>query len=269
MNQSLRQSGGFGATPPSRTIIALIIGNVVLYALQLILLRSGGRALVEALYLTPTKVYGSGHVWQLLTYGLLHSPQDVGHVLFNMLSLWIFGGPMEQWWGRQRFLRAYVIFILAGGLLTVLVALFSELTGIPARFPDSIHLGASAATVGMTVAWGLTFSDRTFNFILIGAIKGRTIVLFVVLLEVLRALSYSNISSTAHFGGIAGAFILCRGLWRPNAWKQLFRRQSLKAKKALLERELLKLEKHKPEPPPGWKVIDGGPPKDDDPKNWN
>lgn len=268
MSRPVLQGGGFAVPRPTRVVLALIIANVAIYAFQLVALRIGSGAFIELFYLKPSDVYTKGYVWQLFTYGWFHSPGSPSHLLFNMLWLWIFGNQMEPWWGQQRFLRAYGIFVLSGGLLTVVVSLLCEATGISPNFPYVPHLGASGATTGITIAWGLTHANRQLNLFLLGPMRGITFVWLIVGVEVLTALSFSNTSSTAHFGGIIGAFILCRGLWRPAKWRELFRTLQLRRNKAAIERELKQLET-KRNPPPGWQVIEGGKPPSDDPKKWN
>jgi membrane associated rhomboid family serine protease len=41
-----------------------------------------------------------GRVWQIVTYMFLHG--SVGHLLFNMLALWMFGTKLERIWGTAR-----------------------------------------------------------------------------------------------------------------------------------------------------------------------
>lgn len=269
MNKPVMEGGGFALPRPSRTVIALIVANVVAYVLQLVLLRTGASPVVEALYLTPEDVYRRGFVFQLFTYGWLHAPTNPMHLAFNMLWLWLFGNPMEAWWGRRRFLFAYGLFLVCGAALTVAVALLAEtgaLGGLLEGFPRTQHLGASGATIGITVAWGLVNSKQPMQFLLLGRMTGGTFVLLIVGFELLVALSFSSTSSTAHFGGILGSVVLCRGLWRPSRWAELTRRFRLKRQKAALERKLAKLKKT---PPPNWRVIEGGKEKPDDPKRWN
>lgn len=260
----------FGFSPRvTRAVVALIGANVAAYVLQLILLRSPASWLVEQLYLAPRDVYLQGKVWQLFTYGWLHSPRDPSHLLFNMLWLWLFGTQMETWWGQRRFLTAYGIYILAGGVFTVLVGGLCEfgfLESLFPGFPVSRHLGASGATLGITVAWGLTHADRKMQFFLLGEMTGFRFVLLIIGFQLLVALSFSNVSSTAHFGGIFAAFVLGRGLWRPSYWKSQFRKRGLKARRARIERELRVLEGGKNDPK-GLNIVPNHDP--DDPKKWN
>lgn len=268
--------GGILIPRPTKGVIGIMASLVIMYVIQMVALRSGGSFIRNLLFLSPQDVYLKGYVWQMLTYGWFHSPGGPGHLLGNMLWLWLFGTQMESWWGQTRFLRAYFIFVALGGALTVLVGLFCEtglLEPLLPGFPETVHIGASGGTLGMTVAWGLTHADRDLNFFLLGRMKGKTFVLLIIAIQLLTALSFSGTSVTAHFGGILGAFVLCRGWWRPSKWQESWRtfrrKNNLKRRKASIERELRILEgSGKKDPPPGWRVIDGGP-KDDDPKKWN
>ena len=43
--------------------------------------------------------------WQPITHMFMHG--NFNHILFNMLGLWMFGSPLEQLWGRKKFLFYY------------------------------------------------------------------------------------------------------------------------------------------------------------------
>lgn len=253
-----------------RTIIALIIANLVAYVLQLVLLHAGA-AWVEALYMVPAQVLHKGYVWQLFTYSWLHSPSSPSHLLFNMVFLWMFGSKLESWWGERRLLIAYFIFGLGGGLLTLIVG---GLMGEPYALRP--HLGASGAVMGLTIAWGLTFAEQEFHFLLIGRMKGKTFVWIAVAFELLTALSFNSVSSTSHFGGMIAAFILVRGLWRPSRWRMIFSRRKLERQRKQVEAQLRVLEggnkgPARPRPGGGWGVQleELDPPDPKDPSRWN
>ena len=66
--------------------------------------------------------------WTLLTYGFLHDgpsleapgmPYNVFHLVFNMLTLWFFGRPVEEIMGRAEFVRFYCAAIIVAGLAWV------------------------------------------------------------------------------------------------------------------------------------------------------
>ena len=46
-------------------------------------------------------------VWQFVTHMFMHSKGTIFHILFNMYALWAFGSPLEQMWGRNKFLFFY------------------------------------------------------------------------------------------------------------------------------------------------------------------
>jgi len=58
---------------------------------------------IEALFgLSYFGFFSSHHYWQILTYMFLHGGWL--HIIFNLLSLWMFGGDLEQSRGSKRFL---------------------------------------------------------------------------------------------------------------------------------------------------------------------
>lgn len=242
-------AGGFPR--PGRAIIILLAINVVAYVLELILLR-GGAEWVELLFMTPADVFERGYLWQPATYALLHSPTQATHLIFNMLFLWMFGSPLESWWGAKRLFTAYGVCALSGAAFTLVVALLSQtpvLDWLLPSFWGRPHVGASGAVMGLTVAWGLVYGDQEMNFLFLGRMKAKTFVLIIIGVELLVALSFDSTSSTSHFGGMIGAFLLCRGYWRPSRWAESWKKSKLKRDRKRIEREL--------------KILQGGKGKDD------
>lgn len=225
---------------PGKAVIGLLAANFVFYVIELILLRANV-AFIQDLTLSPSGVFDHGRVWQPLTYIWLHDFERPTHLVFNLLWLWMFGSPLEQWWGSRRLLWAYFVFGLAGGALTLLVGLltrteaFGPLLG---AFWTKQHMGASGAVMGLTVAWGIVHADRTMNFLFLGEMKGRTFLWIIIAFELLVALSFDPVSSTSHFGGMIAAFIMCKGLWRPERIKESFRRFQLQRQRRKIESEL-------------------------------
>ncbi|WP_276480776.1 rhomboid family intramembrane serine protease [Paraflavitalea pollutisoli] len=60
---------------------------------------------------------------QLLTYMFMHSTQGFGHILFNMLALFMFGTKLEMVWGAKRFLTFYLICGIGAGVISGLATL--------------------------------------------------------------------------------------------------------------------------------------------------
>ena len=45
-------------------------------------------------------------VWQFLTYMFMHG--SFSHIFFNMFALWMFGAPVENYWGGKKLLQFYI-----------------------------------------------------------------------------------------------------------------------------------------------------------------
>ncbi|MEO0629350.1 MAG: rhomboid family intramembrane serine protease [Planctomycetota bacterium] len=94
-------------------------------------------------------------VWRVVTFQFLHA--DITHLFFNMLGLFIFGGMVEQFLGRKRYLSYYLICGIGGGLLYLL---FAGLSVANVPLPGTLALttrgtpliGASAGVFGVIVA---------------------------------------------------------------------------------------------------------------------
>jgi membrane associated rhomboid family serine protease len=231
---------------PRSVALALIVVNAVAYFLELVLLRAGSD-LPDQLMLTPAEVVGQGKVWQLFTTMLLHDPNQVAHLLYNMLWLWMVAPALEALWGPRRLLTTYVLAGLAGALFTVLVGALGLVFPPFASVWASPHLGASGAVLGLVTAWCIVNWEVPLNMLFLGNIRGRTFFLIVVVIEILTALSFSGVSSTSHFGGMIGGAVLGLELWRPAHLRAAARRQALLWKKRQLERKLARFE-----------VIEGG-----------
>ena len=48
----------------------------------------------------------SFQIWQPITHMFLHG--NFSHILFNMIGLWMFGSPLEQLWGKNKFIFFYI-----------------------------------------------------------------------------------------------------------------------------------------------------------------
>ena len=84
------------------TIKHLIIVNVIFYI---------GMLIVPSLYNWFALRFPKNddfEVWQIITHMFMHSPLSVLHIFLNMLALWMFGTPLEQMWGRNKFLFFYI-----------------------------------------------------------------------------------------------------------------------------------------------------------------
>ena len=95
-------------------------------------------------------------IWQPVTYIFLHG--GLGHLLINMLMLWMFGRELELVWGKKRFLNYFFICGVGAGLITILVKVTPMLWGH--RPEDTPTIGASGAIFGIFIANAILFPDR-------------------------------------------------------------------------------------------------------------
>jgi membrane associated rhomboid family serine protease len=191
----------------------LLIANVVVFLLELLVARLEGGLDFILLHLAISfDRTSAGEIWQPFTYLFLHDPQGISHILWNMLMLWMFGSPLESFWGGKRFFGFYCITGLcaAATILLVSAALPSQ-RAIPT-------LGASGALYGLLVAFGFNFPNSLVYLFGLFPIRGKTLVLLFIGLGIVQSLTLSaaNVSLAAHFGGMVAGFFLVTGTWRPS-----------------------------------------------------
>jgi membrane associated rhomboid family serine protease len=132
----------------------LIIANVALMVLNLVF-SNVDNAVVNALLLRPDDLYQPWNWYRFLTYGFVHEPVGIGHILFNMLALYFLGQAVEQRYGRWEFLRIYLVTIVAGGLVYCAVR---------AMFPGAGMgpvLGASGGVVAIVMLFVYNYPQAT------------------------------------------------------------------------------------------------------------
>src|SRR6266699_1550964 len=161
----------------------LIITNIAVYLIYFFGSFFQGDEILRSLKLVPAQVV-RGFVWQLVTYLFLHSLGGPGHILFNMLALWMFGAPIEETWGTRRFLQYYFLCGVGAGLCVVVANLFWG-------NPYQAVIGASGAIYGLLLAFGMLFPEQEILIAFLIPIKAKYMVMI--------------------FGGIAFVFSFQRG----------------------------------------------------------
>lgn len=190
----------FGPGPMTRAVQAIVIGNIVVFAAMMV----ARSPIIDVFGLTPQAVVTQGRVWQLATYLFLHA--DVFHILFNMLSVWMFGVDLERRWGTQAFVRYYAVTGVGAGVCTVLASL---LPFGPASYVIPT-IGASGAVYGLLMAWGIVFPHRTILFLGIFPLTARVFVLIMGAIVFAQALGQGGGTAVAHVAHLGG---LVAGYW--------------------------------------------------------
>jgi membrane associated rhomboid family serine protease len=102
MNQQFRP-GGFQLLPD--VVKNLLIINILLFILTVYF---DGRG-IDLTGILGLHYFGSSEfkVYQLVTYMFMHG--GIMHIFFNMLALFMFGGAVENVWGKKKFLTYYFL----------------------------------------------------------------------------------------------------------------------------------------------------------------
>ena len=200
-------------TPGIKT---LIIINVGVFILQKLAAAMGQGGQIEAIFgLRPSLVFGGLFVWQLVTYMFLHATTWLGHLLLNMLMLWMFGTEIERVWGTRAFVRYYFICGVGAGVLTCLF------NGI--FLPDSNTYGASGAVFGVMLAYGFLFPNRQILFWFIFPMRAISFVLLCTGIELFSLLGLQDgVAHFAHLGGMLSGYLYLKRVWRVREfWTEL------------------------------------------------
>jgi membrane associated rhomboid family serine protease len=199
----------FGGTW-TRTIGWLIGINVAVFVLQNLPIMIAGMPLTEALGLIPGRIWPL-YLHTLVTYAFLHG--SVGHIFFNMLTLYFFGGDLDLFLGTRRFLILYFGSALTGGIAA---ALFLK--------GPVLVVGASGALYGLLAAYALYFPETTVLLWFVLPMKIWVLVLIWVGLSVFYSVfgSGGGIAHLAHLGGALFGFAYVVRLWKPSLlWSDL------------------------------------------------
>lgn len=220
MRQTSSSSGYLTADSVPSGVKWLLIVNTALFLLYFLARLAGYDALFYPFGLIPSDVLGSFKIWQLFTYLFLHNPGDFWHILFNMLSLWMFGAELERTWGRRVFLRYYFLCGIGAGICVVLGNAMFGNTAVRT-------IGASGAIYGLLLAWGVLWPDRIVLFSFLFPIKVKYMVMIMGGIAFLSAIASSGggtVSHIAHLGGMVFGYLYLKGLvnlrtnFSPQAW---------------------------------------------------
>jgi len=185
----------------------LLIANVAVFLPYYL---SAGTALHDYLTaivsLSAQGVLRTFMLWQFASYMFLHG--TILHILFNMLTLWMFGMSLEQEWGTRRFLRYYFLCGLAAAVcvLAVNVALGEW----------HVHtLGASGAIFGLLVAFGMLYPNQVVLMMFLFPIKAKYMVMIYAGIELLLTFGpNTGVSTIAHLGGMAFGYVYLKSRWQ-------------------------------------------------------
>ena len=220
---------GFHMSAPQSVTMQLVFITGGVYLAQLAFPQLvGWLALGADWFRRPWQAY------QLITYGFLHDPSDVGHILINMLVLWMFGREIEARYGRGEFLAFYLIAIaIAGAVWSISEAGFGA---------SRILLGASGGISAVFVLYALLYPHRQVLFMFFLPMPMWVAALIALAFDVHGAMNRSgNIAFVAHLAGALFGLCYYKFGWRLGA---MFSRVG-----SLAPRKGPRLRVHDPEEP--------------------
>ena len=191
--------------------------------------------------------------WQPLTHMFMHG--DLGHIFFNMFALYMFGIPIEQMWGRNKFIFFYLStgfgaaalqlgiyyfqvsevsdLLISQGQTGSQVATFFEtrdlsyalieqigreklLSGLSAF--NAVMVGASGALYGVLVAFAFLFTNARLMLLFPPIpVKAKILVPLLILGDLFFGFTSYSIGPIAHFAHIGGAITGLIMMWY---WKK-------------------------------------------------
>lgn len=205
----MRSVGPNSGMTPLFWLIGTLIAVYVAQRIGADWLRTG--VLTEWLGLSPEGLTG-GRIWTLLTYGFLHDPGNLWHLLFNCLGLFFLGRIILPELGGLRFLLLYAVSTIAGGLFWVGIN-FSR---------GGLLVGASSAVLGMLIYFACMRPNERITFLLFFVLPVSVLPKFLAIIiaglelfgllfaELPRGGFATSIAHSAHLGGMLAALILFR-----------------------------------------------------------
>ncbi|MDR6674893.1 rhomboid family intramembrane serine protease [Xanthomonas sp. 1678] len=123
--------------------------NLILIALTVLVswVAFNNRKLLDRLILWPPAIDRHRQYDRLVTHGFIHA--DFPHLLFNMITLYFFGGPIETLMERQTgSVLTYPLFYLAALVVAILPSYLKN-----QKNPNYFSLGASGAVSAVLFAY--------------------------------------------------------------------------------------------------------------------
>ena len=196
--------------------VYILIGiNILVYLLQRLL---ADLNLMVYFSMIPLMVR-QGWIWQFVTYMFVHDPSSMSHILFNMIGLLIFGGPVERRMGSTEFLLYYFLTGILAGFFSFILYWF---TGAYMVF----LMGASGAVFAVELAYAALFPEALILVWGILPLRAPLMVLGYTAIELFSMFFgfRGNVAHATHLAGFAFGWLYFILRFGVNPWRAMWRR---------------------------------------------
>jgi len=200
-------SYSFGPGPWTPAVRAIILANIGVFLVTFV----APRFVVNLFGLSPQAVFEGGAIWQPLTYLFVHAPRSLGHILFNMLAVWMFGVDLERRWGTVAFSKYYFVTGVGAAACMLLVSWLPFESTASVYF--TVTVGASGAVYGLLMAWALLFPHRQILFMFLFPLPAWVFVSIIGAIAFFSAVGASGgpVAHLAHLGGLVVGWLYLKG----------------------------------------------------------
>ena len=207
----------------------LMCSVVAGFVIQMVLSRwFHADALVDSQLALTVGGLKEGHAWTLFTYGFLHSPTNLLHIICNLFAIYFLGRELIPMLGTRRFFGLYGTAIMLGGAAWAAVNWRQ----------GGVLYGATAGVDALLIVFACFFPNQEmtflFFFFLPVRLKPKYIALGLVLFdlfgfafyEVTGAPSPFGIAHSSHLAGMLVGLVYYRFL-HDAEWRILSRRADI------------------------------------------
>lgn len=180
---------------------------------------------------------------------------DISHIFFNLFGLWMFGTPLEQMWGKKKFIFFYLSTGFGAAALQLLLYYYqidyvnTALNELGLTNPDinnfystaelptsaineigkgslssafnayrSVMVGASGALYGVLVGFAMLFPNAQLMLLFPPIpVKAKFLVPILIFADLFFGFSSYSIGPIAHFAHVGGAITGLAMMWY---WKK-------------------------------------------------
>lgn len=175
--------------------------------------------------------------FQIITHFFMHG--GIGHIMFNMYALVMFGSVVERFLGAQKFLTLYLLSAVGAFVLHMLVVHY-QLGNVAPEIMDQVingavyendppevisayrkfygpMVGASGAIMGILAAFGVMYPNAKLGILFLPfEFKAKYFIPLYMAIEIflgVNEFSWDNIAHFAHIGGAIVGFVLMM-MWK-------------------------------------------------------